>query len=244
MNEVDNSRESLVQGLAKLRPGTTASLSVQAIPPPTVVPKDLIGTPYSNIYKLSTKLNDDELGLLLRRFLDKPCRNEIIAKYVSDEGKLFDLTNPEYLMGPRFNKEDSPFWARDLTVALVTLRFFRDRTAINPKSELYKTLDNKNLVPWPVQAHIWAIGTELGVPGVKQFLPIGSGNIHAIISDCVRERNWQHAMEALKQPEYEKLRTHEDYEPMPCLEYFYTASPIRLGPNQSLIVQTVRIEKK
>ncbi|KAJ1916410.1 hypothetical protein IWQ60_008110, partial [Tieghemiomyces parasiticus] len=162
--------------------------------------KDLLSSPYVNIYKLSQKLDDHHLGLLLRLILA-----EFSFMQVDDE---------------------------DLTEALVTLRFLRDRNAIDPKSDLYEIFSHVTMSS-QVRAHIWAIGIELGILGVDDFVVYLSSMDYARIKSCASDLNWQTAMKTAGR--------HADTIPEPCRDFFYTASPIRLGPNQTLIVQTVRL---
>ncbi|KAJ1923780.1 hypothetical protein IWQ60_005645, partial [Tieghemiomyces parasiticus] len=136
--------------------------------PPTlrVTPRDLLRSPYSSIYELIALLDDDRLGLLIRQVLGEPSASFTISQYTDDKNTLLGITDMRYFRGHHDRDGNGFYWARDLTVALVTLRFLHNPTAIDPESQLYKTLSDHELALQIVRVHIWAIGTELGIPDV------------------------------------------------------------------------------
>ncbi|KAJ1925847.1 hypothetical protein IWQ60_004290, partial [Tieghemiomyces parasiticus] len=212
------------------------SLLSRQHPTQRVTFEDLLRSSYSDIYESITQFDDDHLGLLIRMVLERQSALYTLSKYTDQRNPLLGVTDHRYFSGPNDDDGNKLYWAGDLTVALVTLRFLHSPTAIDPKSKLFETLSDYKLTFQIVRAHIWAIGTELDIPDVD-FLVTDVGKAeYSRIKSCASDLGWKKA----KKVAYSRASSDSES----CSGHFYTASPIRLGPNQSLIVQVVSIDKQ
>ncbi|KAJ1911469.1 hypothetical protein IWQ60_010120 [Tieghemiomyces parasiticus] len=210
-----------------------------------VVPSDLLKTPYAALYELSTYCNadDDRLGNLLRTLLRFPTSTNIMSRLMGKEQTgLFGNTHPRPLNGPSFNKHGefihSPYWATDLSLALLTLRFLDHPTRpISPSSVLAQVLSNDALVTSQTRMFVWALGTELQVPDMHQLLPTFNDTDSSTIAECARQENWFIAQrEALRRIQVQAIK-------VACNDLFYSGSPIRLGADRNLIIDLFRVRR-
>ncbi|KAJ1923187.1 hypothetical protein IWQ60_006042, partial [Tieghemiomyces parasiticus] len=175
-------------------PGQSSPLPEKR-PTRRVTPLDILKSPYLSIYKLITQFDDTHFGLLIGQVLRTQVAEYTLAQYTKDQNALLGTTDPRSLSLPSYFNDEAQYWARDLTVTLVTLRFLDEPTAIDPKSQLYKTLADYDLAKLSVRAHIWAIGTELGISDVD-FLVTDVGEAeYSRIKSCASDRGWNIAKE-------------------------------------------------
>ncbi|KAJ1914890.1 hypothetical protein IWQ60_008637 [Tieghemiomyces parasiticus] len=207
-----------------------------------VVPGDLLRSPYAGLYELVRRSDDELLGLVLRRILGETDGSGVMGRLTHKDTGIFKLDRYDYLYGPHLHShpriEEPPYWAADLSVTLITLRFLKTPTAIGPTSALYRVLTTAKYTTKRTRMHIWALGMELGVSNLGFLTRDFTEDTYAQVYNCARERNWTAASRVASQ----RTTLLKRYT-CKCRHRFYTASPIRLGPKQSLTVQMFGITK-
>ncbi|KAJ1911492.1 hypothetical protein IWQ60_010111 [Tieghemiomyces parasiticus] len=214
-----------------------------------LTPADLLlAPPYAVLYDLIDLFNtDDNLGQFLRLVSAKPTAQHLMEHLIGPTlpTPLFNLKRPRVLYGPSTDhrKErgaQSPYWSSDLALTLITLRMLeRPAEPIEPSSELGRFLNDQGLTSTQGQWRVWALGTELGLPGMDVLFEGARFGVadYAAIAACSRSQQWTTAENRAGE------RLPREYQALTqCPEdAFYTASPVRLGAKRSLVVQVFTV---
>ncbi|KAJ1904805.1 hypothetical protein IWQ60_012392 [Tieghemiomyces parasiticus] len=214
-----------------------------------LTPADLLLTlPYAVLYDLIDLFDtDDDLGQFLRLVSAKPTAQHLMERLIGPTlpTPLFNLKRSRVLYGPPTNHHkkrgsQSPYWSSDLAVTLITLRMLeRPAEPIEPSSELGRFLNDRGLTSTQGQWRVWALGTELGLPGMDVLFEGARFGVadYAAIAACSRSQQWTTAENRAGE------RLPREYKTLTqCPEdAFYTASPVRLGAKRSLVVQVFAV---